>query len=185
MSEKAPVHVHIAERKGKGLWDRLRDKLKGPQTTIQESKRFSKLGYLDYPKTRDLHLRIFTLMDILEEIETELADIDGKDQKTIQAGAFKNIRRLFRAFMTVGGPWLRGLDNRELAKKTVAFFELETLIGHLPAFYPDLKFCTQVLINLSWQAIDVTAQTPVLFETKAMIQGQGGRVDLTSEIKDY
>jgi len=172
MSDKG-VQVTVVQEKEKSLFQRLRERLSNkPVTTIEESNRFSRLGYLQYPKRQQLDIRLGALAEILESIESELRTIEEKEisGEKLQAYAFKHIKKLFRAFMTVGSPWLRGLDNRELAKKAVAFFELETIVGHLPAFYPDLKLCTETLINLSWQAMDVTAETPVLFETRTIVQ---------------
>lgn len=161
----------VVQKEKRGRLQKFRDMFssKTPSTTIEESKRFSRLGYLQYPKRHQLDIRLFKLMDILEEIEKDMKDIDKKTLEDLEPYAYRNIKKLFRAFMTIGAPWFRGLDDRELAKKAVAFFELETMIGHLPAFYPDLKLCTETLINLSWKSLDVTAETPVLFETRTTV----------------
>lgn len=108
---------------------------------------------------------------------------DMTDKEKYKSLSLQN-KRLHRAFMTIGSPWIRGLDNRELAQKQNDFFELEMMIGHLPAFYPDLKLCTDILIGLSWQAIDVTPETPVLMETRATLKGGQG-LDLSGEVEEY
>lgn len=188
MSEK-PVEVKVVQEQEKSRWQKFMDIItrKKAPTTVEESDRFSKLGYLPYPKRQQLDMRLFTLMDILGEIEDDLKEMEKKQLagEDLKPYAYRSIKRLFRAFMTVGSPWFRGLDNRELAKKAVDFFELETMIGHLPAFYPDLKLCTETLINLSWQAIDVTAETPVLFETRTTIAPESKRVELGKEVETY
>lgn len=178
--------VVVREEKRKSRVQRLKEMFGGrtPETTVEESKRFSRLGYLQYPKRHQLDFRVFELMDILEDIADEMKDMEGKTEEESKPYAFRNIHRLFRAFMTIGAPWFRGLDDRELAEKAVAFFELETMVGHLPAFYPDLKLCTETLINLSWKTIDVTAETPVLFETKTTVRPPESRVKLGSETKE-
>jgi len=186
MSESG-VNISVQrEETKKGVWDRLKGIYdRTPSSTLEESKRFSRLGYLQYPKNQKLELRIFELMAILEQIETDLDGMEGTTLKEEYKRQALTIKRLFRAFMTLGSPWLRGLDNRELAKKAVDYFKLETIIGHLPAFFPDLKLCTEVMLNLSWQAVDVIAQTPVLFETRAIMKEETGRVSLGSEVKTY
>lgn len=188
MSEE-PVSVKVVGEKKKESWyKRIFNKITGrtPETTLQESERFSKLGYIQYPKSQQLDLRIFTLMEILEEIEKDVVEIEKKRIAGEKIGpyAYRNIKRLFRAFMTIGGPWFRGLDNRELAEKAVTFFKIETAVGHLPAFYPDLRLCTETLINLSWQAIDVTAQTPILMETRTQVLPPKERISLDKATVD-
>ena len=178
MSE-TPVQVNVVTAKEKpSRWKRLTGALRGaPQHTLEESNRFSRLGYLQYPKRQQLDSRLYQLEEILNEIEAEL-------ETATDATAFKHIKKLVTAFMTVGAPWFRGLNNRELAKKAVTFYKLESIIGEsLSAFYPDLKRCVQVLINLSWQALDVIAETPVLFETRTTVTPQGG-IDLSGSSTD-
>jgi hypothetical protein len=178
MSE--PVQVNVTTVKEKpSRWQRLKGAIRGtPPHTLEESNRFSRLGYLQYPKRQQLDSRLFQLEEILREIEDEL------DTTTPDATTFKHIKKLVTAFMTVGAPWFRGLDDRELAKKAVTFYKLESIIGEsLSAFYPDLKRCVQVLINLSWQALDVVAETPVLFETRTTVTPQGG-IDLSGSSTD-
>jgi len=186
MTEK-PVEVKVVQEKEKSVWQRLKERFQGrAPTTIEESDRFSRLGYLQYPKRQQLDFRVFALMDILEAIEKDLDEIRDKELigDQLKPFAYRNIKKLFHAFMTIGSPWFRGLDNRELAKKAVTFFKIETMVGHLPAFYPDLKLCTETLINLSWQAVDVQAETPVLFETRTTMK-QGDRINLSSEVEEY
>jgi len=175
MSEKKPVSVTVVEAKEKPWYQRLKDRFSSkPHTTLKESKRFSRLGYLQYPKRQQLDMRLFQLMEILEDIERDFKEIADKklSGEEIEPYAYRNIRKLFHAFLTIASPWFRGLDNRELADKASKFFRLENMIGHLPSFYPDLKRCTETLIHLGWQAMDVVAETPVLFETKTIVQPQ-------------
>lgn len=175
-----PVQINVVqEQKKRGAWDKFKGLWsKTPPTTTEESNRFSKLGYIQYPKRQQLDMRLYRLEEILQEIETELA------VEELDATTFKHIKKLVSAFMTVGSPWFRGLNNRELAHKAVTFYKLESMCGHLPAFYPDLKRCVQVLINLSWQAIDVVAETPVLFETRTVVQPNQGGIDLSGSDSD-
>jgi len=165
----------VNEPKKKGALERVQSWFKKtPPTTVEESNRFSRLGYMQYPKRQQLDMRLARLQEILEEIETALT------VEPIAEVDFKHIRKLVNAFMIVGSPWFRGLNNRELAKKAVTFFKLESMIvGQLPAYYPDLKRCVQVLINLSWQALDVVADTPLLFETRTTVQPSHGGIDLS------
>jgi len=176
-----PVAVTVVEKKKKGKLERIKETFSGwrgksKPLSLEMSERFKGAGLLKLREQEDRDYRLYKLTGILETIETEYDHIlegDGELDKF----AFRHIKRLFRAFMTIGSPWFRGLDNRELAKKAVAFFELETMVGHLSAFYPDLKLCTEALINLSWQAIDVTPPPEIIFESKKteVIQpGYGG-----------
>lgn len=181
MAENVNVEVHQKEEKS--LWDKIKEKVSSRQGVyLKESDRFSRLGYLDYPKKRQLDVRLATAIVILEEMEktvSELATVtDDKQKYAIQA---KNLFQLFRMFKTNGSPWMRGLDNRELAKKVKCFFELEMMIGYIPSAYPILKYCTEILLHLSWMAIDVSTQPPVLFETKTTVQPQGGASPLNPD----
>ena len=171
MSE--PVPVTVVQEKKKGRLERVRDTFSGwlgksKPLTLELSERFKGAGLLKMREQEDRDYRLYILTQILQDIEVEydkIADAAYSDEKLNQF-AFRQIKRLFRGFMTIASPWMRGLDNRELARKAVAFFELETMVGHLPAFYPDLKLCTEALINISWQAIDVTPQPEIIFESK-------------------
>ena len=155
-----------------GRYERFKSWVKGSKpSSVRRSDRFVDAGLFDFREQENVDYRVFQLTEILEKIEEELT-LMGEGIPT-EKNAFKNIKRLFRAFLTMASPWFRGLDNRELARKAVAFFELETMVGHLPAFYPDLKLCTETLINLSWQAIDVTPQNQVIFESKVQKVEQG------------
>lgn len=186
MSEE-PVRVQIVEEEGESWIEKFKRWTgRTPQTTLQESDRFSRLGYLQYPKMQDRHLRLFLLIDILEDVDKTLQEMEAlRTDKEKYAKASKNIKRLIKAFQVIGSPWFKGLDNRELAQKQNTFYDVEMRCGHLPAFYPDIKKCVQVLISLSWQAVDMIAQTPILMETKTVVQPQGARIDLGSAVKEY
>lgn len=173
----------MQQKEEKSLVGRIRDRVtKRGKVTEETSDRFSRLGYLQYPKRAQLDIRIATLIEILEEIETEIDELSqAKTDREKYAIKSKNIFKLFRAFKIVGSPWMRGLDNRELAHKVKIFFRLESQIGHLPAFFPDLKFCTEILLHLSWMAVDVASETPVLFETKTTVQPTGIRIEKGEE----
>lgn len=167
--------------------DRLKVALTGrhPVTSLQESKRFTKIGLIQYPQTHDRHLRLFYLMQILEEIEDDLEEMESMtDAQRGKRIAF-HIKKQYRAFMSMGSPWIRGLSNRELADKQNKFFKLLMMAGHLPSFYPDIKYCGDIILSYSWQAIDVTPQGPVLFETKAVMKEETARISLGSEVKTY
>ena len=184
MSE--PVPVTVVQEKKKSRLEQVRDTFAGwvgksKPLTLELSERFKGAGLLKMREQEDRDYRLYTLTLILQDIEKEYDRITeaGYSTEQLDRFAFRQIKRLFRGFMTIASPWMRGLDNRELAKKAVAFFELETMVGHLPAFYPDLKLCTEALINLSWQAIDVTPQPEIIFESKKteVIQpGFGGTI---------
>ena len=176
MSENT-TEVKVVQEKEKSLWQKTKERLGKPtKQSLTDSERFSRLGYIQYPRRQQLDHRVKDLSSILDSVEADLDEIDRKMMagEPIPPGAYAPIKKLFRAFMVMGSPWFRGLDNRELAKKAVAFFRLETLVGHIPSFYPDLKFCTETLINLSWQAVDVIAETPVQFETKVSVLPSSG-----------
>ena len=171
MSE--PVPVTVIEGKKRGKMERVKDTFAGwlgrsKPLTLELSERFKGAGLLKMREQEDRDYRLYMLTKILEDIEKEYDKIAQKEYsgEELDQFAFRQIKRLFRGFMTIASPWMRGLDNRELARKAVAFFELETMVGHLPAFYPDLKLCTEALINISWQAIDVTPQPEIIFESK-------------------
>lgn len=167
--------------------DRLRVALTGrhPPTALQESKRFTKIGLIQYPQTHDRHLRLFYLMNVLEEIEDDLEEMETMTDAQKGKRIARHIKKQYRAFMSMGSPWIRGLSNRELADKQNKFFKLLMMCGHLPSFYPDIKLCGDIVLSYSWQAIDVTPQTPMLFETRAMMKEETSRVSLGSEVKDY
>lgn len=156
-----------------------------PPTALQESKRFTKIGLIQYPQTHDRHLRLFYLMNVLEEIEDDLEEMETMTDVERGKRIARHIKKQYRAFMSMGSPWIRGLSNRELAHKQNRFFELLMRAGHLPSFYPDIKCCGDILLSYSWQAIDVTPQGPVLFETKAVMKEETARVSLGSEVKEY
>lgn len=178
---ETPVEIKvIQEQKKKGFLDKVKGALhkEEPLNTVRDSERFTKAGFFNFPSRQQLDYRLKELTTILTEIETDLEKIDPSNTEAQQKAAFKNIRKLFKAFMLLGAPWFRGLNNRELSKKAVVFFKLESMIGHLPSFYGDLKRCTQTLLTLSWQAIDVTPDPTVLFESKVVQQQGYGGLDL-------
>lgn len=176
------------EQDGKlSIPQRLKVALTGrhPATSLQESKRWVRMGLLQYPQTHDRHLRLFYLMKVLEDIEDDLENMENMTDAQQGKRIALHIKKQYRAFMAVGSPWIRGLSNRELAKKQNMFFKLLMICGHLPSFYPDIKYCGDIILSYTWQAIDVTPQTPVLFETKAMMKEETERVRLGSEVETY
>lgn len=167
--------------------DRLKVAITGkrPFTTLQDSKRFFKIGLMQYPQTEDRHLRLFGLMQILEEIEKDLEKMETMTDAQKGKRIAMHIKKRHRAFMTWGSPWIRGLDKRELAEKQNKFFKFLMMFGHMPSFYPDVKYCGDILLSYSWQAIDVTPQTPMMFESRAIMKEETARVSLGSEVKEY
>lgn len=176
------------EQNGKlSIPQRLKVALTGkhPITSLAETKRFTRIGLLQYPQTHDRHLRLFYLMNVLEEIEDDLEAMESMTDAQKGKKIAMHIKKQYRAFMSMGSPWIRGLSNRELADKQNKFFKLLMMVGHLPSFYPDIKYCGDIILSYSWQAIDVTPQTPVLFETKAIMKEETARISLSSEVKEY
>ena len=179
-----PIEIKVSqEPKKKGTWDKIKSIVKRDQAldSAKDSDRFSRLGYLQFPSRQQLDYRLTELTKILKEIEADLEGVETATVESEKEHAFTHIRKLFRAFMLLGAPWFRGLNNRELSRKAVIFYKLESMVGHLPSFYPDLKRCAETLLTLSWQAIDVTAETPVLFESRVNIQAPHGGIDLAGD----
>lgn len=169
----------VPEAKRKSIGQRVKDLLNiKDDVTVKESDRFERMGYFMYPQTSMTRYRMATITATLDEVELTLGAMEEITDKDRYKKEAKNIRALFKVFMSIAGPFFRGLDNRELTFKAMRFFELETRCGHLPAFFPDFKKCAQALIILSWQAIDVVAQPPLLFETRTSIQTGGPKIDV-------
>lgn len=181
---ETPVEVKVVQpqQKKKGRLSRVKSFLSGQEQalgTIKESERFSNAGLFKLPERLQLDYRLTKLTNILEEIESDLDKVKTTEQE--KRYAFQHIHKLFKAFMLLGAPWFRGLNNRELSKKAVTFYKLESMVGHLSSFYPDLKRCVEALLTLSWQAIDVTPDTTVLFESHVNVQSPHGGINLTGE----
>lgn len=175
------VNVSVEQETQESWADKLRRWAgRKPPTTTKESDRFSTLGYLQYPATQDRHLRFMFTMDCLNNIQKNLdkmGTLKGDEEQMMKLLG-QNNQQLFRTFLLIGMPYFSGLDNRELTEKAKEFFHLEVRCGYLPAFYPDIKRCTELLLALAWQKIHTIPQTPVLMETKTTIQKQGDRVSI-------
>ena len=187
MSE-TPVEVKVVQQQEphQGTWEKIKSVMgrSKPETTLKESDRFSRLGYLKYPIREQLDFRLAALMSILDDIEQKQEELEKATETEEQKkGVHKQIRDLFKAFSIIGAPWFEGLDNRELAAKAVTFSKIEKIItdGNLTAYYSDLKSCAETLINLSFRAKHVIPETPVLMETKMNVQAPHGGINLGGE----
>lgn len=187
MSE-TPVEVKVVQQQQphQSTWERIKTVMgrSKPETTLKESDRFSRLGYLKYPIREQLDFRLSALMDILDGIEKKQEELEkAKTTKSRKRSVQAQIRDLFKAFTIIGAPWFEGLDNRELAAKAVTFSKLEKMItdGNLTAYFSDLKSCAETLIYLSFRAKHVIPDTPVLMETKTNVLAPHGGINLGEE----
>jgi len=143
-------------------------------------------GFIPLQNLGDTESRRLRLQEITKEIEDDYKQTYQTKKGNLrkpsprQERAFKkrcNLR-VYNLFFSIGSPWFRGLDDRELAKKVRAYLELWNYMGDLEEFVDDLHMCSMQLVNLSWKSLDVT-QTPLYIiesQTKYVVNPEDRRI---------
>jgi len=84
LSESAPVEVQVSKEKEASRWDLFKKFVRGKSPTqAEESDRFERLGYLQYPMRAQLDFRVFALEKVLSDIETEYQKVYFKRKQLI------------------------------------------------------------------------------------------------------
>ena len=164
---------------------RVYDRITGKGETRKETawKRMHLEGsFIPLQNMGDTESRRLRLEEITKEIETDYNTVYQVGHKVSKAKerAYKKRcnMRAYNLFFSIGSPWFRGLDDRELAKKVRAYLELWNYMGDLEEFVDDLHMCSMQLVNLSWKSLDVT-QTPLYLiesQTKYVVNPEDRRV---------
>lgn len=93
--------------------------------------------------------------------------------------------KVFALFFIAGSQWMRGLSDRETAKKVKAYLELFQRVSDMESFTSDLFTCSIQMLHISWKPEDVGSLPPYLIETKTVIQPErqwGANLD---QMKEY
>lgn len=121
-------------------------------------------GLIPVLNQTDTETRRQELKTLLTDGEASVFDIDK--QKAL-------VKKVYALFFSAGSPWYRGLDNRELAEKVSFFLENYTQIGDLDCFTRILFEEAMMLLNLSWQTLDVTNTPMVIIESRPFLAPEG------------
>lgn len=175
-----------------GRWERIKGFVsRSPRIKSAWQRMHKEGGFIPLLNIDDLEARRAEIRSILDEIEKDFLELRSPEKigeltpEKIRDFKRKMNNRVFAMFFTAGSPWYRGLDNRELARKVKAYLELWNYVGDLDAFVDDVFMCSMQLLNLSWQALDVTNTPPYILETHTVIQPETKRVKLGEEVKEY
>jgi len=130
--------------------------------------------------TEERRIKLDETTQKIQQMYEKLYDPTKRKPSAKKERAFKQAcnRLVFNLFFSVGSPWYRGLDDRELAKKVRAYLELWNYMGDMEAFTDDLYMCSMQLIHLSYKSLDVT-QTPLYIiesQTKYVVNPEDRRV---------
>lgn len=147
---------------------------------------FTPILDMDDTEARRGELRL--IMNEIQKDWMETFDPDKAEELTPEMVKMFKQRcnnRVFAMFFSVGSPWYRGLDDRELARKVRAYLELWNYVGDHLSFVDDMYMWSMQLVNLSWKALDVTNVPPIFLETHTVVQPASQRVKLSEEVKEY
>jgi len=151
-------------------------------------------GFIPLQNLGDTESRRLRLEEITKDIEEDYKKTyqtktgNLRNPTLLQERAYKkrcNLR-VYNLFFSIGSPWFRGLDDRELAKKVRAYLELWNYMGDLEEFVDDLHMCSMQLVNLSWKSLDVT-QTPLYIiesQTKYVVNPEDRRVSTLRDAEE-
>lgn len=138
-----------------------------PQRTEQAFERLHReAGFIPIFNIDDTEARRQEIQKTLDKSKEALFDVER--QKEIA-------KETYALFFSAGSPWYRGLDNRELAEKVAFFLQNYTEVGNMDEFIPDLFEESMQLLNLSWQALDVTNTPTYIIESRPLIAPEGIR----------
>lgn len=182
----------MSEEPKPSLFQRIKSRIrKSPRVEHGFNRMSKEAGFIPLYNIDDTEARrgeLQLIWDAIQEERNDLFDPDHVDLLTPEkVREFKRRcnNRVFALFMSVGSPWYRGLDDRELARKVKAFLELWNRVGDHESFVDDVFMCAMQLVNLSWKALDVTNTPPYIIETKTIIQPESKRVKLSEEVQTY
>lgn len=160
----------------KGLRQRIAERFYRPERMREVFHRMKQdAGFIPIFNVDDLEARREQIRKILTDLRDDIFD-PVKGPTATKAV----VQKTFTLFFCEGNMWYRGLDNRELAEKVKEFLEQCQDIGYMVEYHPDLFTEAMFLLNLSFQAIDVTNTPPYIIESRPVVTAVGpARAQLT------